>query len=343
MNDESRYVRNGSGDPREDESKHAGRFSVGQWDAGELVEQIVIEESLAAVAAKATVRLVATPELPRFKTGLICDIKTSDGETLLLRGLAWTVLRPDQGLERVEITVIDPSIYLDRSEDECLWPGGETATSRIRRYAGDWEVKLGTLAETGVPLGKAVYRARTITDMVFSDLRETVRQGGGLFRPRMETQEDGSSLLSLVEIGKGTATWKLESVYDITYSETLDEAVTKVKVLGAVVEDTRSPVLAVVTGQTELGNIQRVLQDEQITTPAAAQAAGKALLAGPQQTVRVTAPDEPAIRAGDLVTLADDQTYIVCNVVHRLGQPGEMQLELGTEDYVRRRYYARSE
>jgi len=321
-----------------DESKHAGRFSVGQWDAGELVEQIVIEESLAAVAAKATVRLVATPELPKFKTGLLCDVKTSDGETLLLRGYAWTVQRPNMGAERVEIIIADPSIYLDKSEDEYLWPGGETATSRIKRYAGDWGLRLGTLAETGIPLGKTVYRAQTIAEMIFSDLRETVRHGGKLFRPRMEVQEDGTCFLTLVEIGK-TATWKIESMYDTTPTETLDDAVTKVKVLGAATEDTRSPVLAVITGNTELGNIQRILQDEKITTTAAAQAAGKAMLAGPQQTVRLSAPDGPAIRAGDMVTI-ENETYIVCNVIHKLGQPGEMQLELGTEEYVRRRYYA---
>ncbi|MBE3576874.1 MAG: phage portal protein [Limnochordales bacterium] len=309
-------------------------LKVSGWDAQHLLEEVMLEDSLASVAYKATVRLVVTPELPKLDAGQYAAVE-HEGQTLL-DGIIWTATRSEQGQPRVEVVVFDRMIYLDRSEDEYLWPSGQTATSRIRQYVQPWGITLGPLADTRVKLGKAVYRAQTIFSMIQSDLRETARQGGGLYRVRMRGQQ-----MELVELGSGPVL-ALENVMETEMSRSLEGAVTQVKVLGAAIEDVRSPVLAIVTGQTkELGTLQKVLQDSQIDTVGAAREAGKALLAGIDGTVRVTTIDVPTVRAGDRVTYSG-ASYIVCNVTHRYqpGTPGEMTLELGSEEYVRRRYYA---
>mgnify|MGYP000277144794 CR=1 FL=1 len=304
---------------------------------GELVEEAILTDSLAEIAYRGEVTLVVTPDFPSIAPGQEITISgshpVSGNMVVLLDGVVWTVESRTRGQKHVTVTIYDRTIYLDRSEDEYLFPDGQTATTRLKRYAADWGIPLGQVADTGVALGKAVYRAQTIFNMLWTDLKETARQGG-LYRARMAGKQ-----LELVKLGSNSTVWQLEALEEVAQSRTLEGAVTKVKVLGVEVEGIKSSVLAIETGDTKLGTLQRVIQDEQITAPGAAKAAARALLTGIQETVTVTGPDIPTIRAGDKVTL-NGVSWLVTTVQHSLGEPGHMTLDLASEQYIRRRYYA---
>ncbi|NPV52222.1 MAG: phage portal protein [Firmicutes bacterium] len=304
---------------------------------GDLLEEATLADSLAEIAYRGEITLVVTPDLPVIAPGQEIRISgphpVSGNMVVLLDGVVWTVESRTRGQKHVTVTVYDRTIYLDRSEDEYLFPAGQTATARLKRYTADWSIPLGRVVDTGVALGKAVYRAQTIFNMLWTDLKETARQGG-LYRARMAGKQ-----LELVRLGSNSTVWQLETFEEVAQSRTLEGAVTKVKVLGAAIEDTKSSVMAVETGETKLGTLQRVIQDEQITTQGMAKAAAKALLTGIQETVTVTGPDIPTIRAGDKVTL-NGASWLVTTAQHSLGDPGHMTLDLASEQYIRRRYYA---
>lgn len=304
---------------------------------GDLLEGVTIIDSLAEIAYRGEVALVVTPDFPPVSPGQEIRISgphpISNNMVVLLDGVVWTVESRTRGQKHLTLTIYDRTIYLDRSEDEYLFSDGQTATARLKRYAADWGIPLGQIVDTGVALGKAVYRAQTIFNMLWTDLKETARQGG-LYRVRMVGKQ-----LELVRLGSNSAVWQLETLEEIAQSRTLEGAVTKVKVLGSAVEDTKSAVMTVETGNMQLGTLQKVLQDEQITTLGAAQAAAKAALTGVQETVTVTGPDIPTIRAGDKVVL-NGAPWLVTTAQHSLGEPGHMTLDLATDQYIRRRYYA---
>ncbi|SMB97935.1 hypothetical protein SAMN00808754_2036 [Thermanaeromonas toyohensis ToBE] len=334
----------------------------------DLVESITLEESLDEIAYRATVRLVVTPDFPGITPGQ--EIRVSGipfGGTemvyLLHPGVVWEVESESHGQKHITVTIYDKTIYLAKSEDEYILPAGQTASQRIERYAADWNIPLGNIADTGIPLVRAVYRAQSIYSMMMADLKETATKGGGLYRPRMTPYG-----LELVQLGSNETVWVLESgqnVESLVQRRTLEGTVTAVKVLGTAKkarteidtsgmtleeigrlygseedrEDLPSPVLAIEYGENDkYGTLQKVIQDSKIETVAQAIEAARKALTGMQETLTVTAIDINTIRAGDKVSL-DGWELLVTSVKHDLGSPGHMTLELASEDYVRRRYY----
>lgn len=311
----------------------------------ELVESISLDESLSEIAYHAQVRLLVTVDLQKIGIANGQEIRISGipfGGTsmvyLLQPGVVWECNSETTGFKHINLDIYDRSIYLAKSEDEYLFSAGQTATTRLKQYCKDWGITAGTLDDTKIALAKGVYRAQSIYSMIRRDLVETAQKGGGLFRVRMSP-----SGLELIELGKNKNVWVLEpdqNITQINQKRTLEGTVTQVKVLGNAGEGSRSPVLAIEKGETsKYGALQVVLQDEKITTVASATTAAKKLLCGVQETFEVECIDINTIRAGDKVMLFNSELYVI-SVNHQLGCPGKMNLELSSEDYVRRRYYS---
>lgn len=307
----------------------------------EIVESIILDDFIGEIAYRADVKVVVTPDFPGVTTGQ--EIRVSGvpfgGSSmvyLLHPGVVWERESHNRGLKRLPITIYDRTIYL-RSEDEYLFPAGQTASQRLKQYAKDWGIPLANVPDTGVPLAKAVYRAQPIYQMILSDLKETVKKGGEMYRPRMTPNG-----LELFKLGSNQTVWVLEpgsNVEEISQKQTLEGAVTQVKVLGNASNDTRSPVLAVVSKDTDkYGTIQKVLSDEKIKTKGDATVAGQKMLAGMQESFTMTGIDINTIRAGDRVEFAGIELLVI-HVRHECGSPGRMTLELAWPHVLRRRFY----
>ncbi len=319
-----------------------------QYFLRELVETITLEDSLDEIAYRASVRLVVTDDFQQIGIAPGQEMRVSgvpfggSGMVYLLHpGMVWQCESETKGQKHINVTVYDKTIYLAKSKDEYLFPAGQTATQRLQQYVSAWsDITLNNISDTGIPLAKAVYRAQSIYSMIQADLKETVDKGGEMYRPRMTP--DG---LELYKLGSNETVVVLEAdqnLEEISQRRTLEGTVTQVKVLGNASEDERSPVLALVTGETDkYGTLQKVLSDSKITDTGAARTAGEGLLSGVQETFSVTGIDINTIRAGEKVQLSSTE-LLVTSIKHELGSPGHMTLELASEDYVRRRYYVRS-
>lgn len=315
-----------------------------QFFLRELVESVTLDESLSDIAFHGQARLVVTPDLQKIGILNGQEIRVSgipfggSGMVYLLNpGVVWECNSQNAGQKHIDVDIYDKTIYLAKSEDEYLFAAGTTATQRLLQYGKDWSIPMFNLADTSVPLAKAVYRAQPIWNMIQRDLQETAQKGGGLYRARMTP--DG---LELVELGRNTTVWVLEpdqNVEEVEQKRTLEGTVTQVKVLGSAGEEQRSPVLALEKGEiAAYGTLQKVLQDEKITTAAAAKEAANKKLCGVQETFDVSGIDINTIRAGDKVVYSGME-LLAFSVKHQLGDPGKMNLELASEDYVRRWYY----
>lgn len=310
----------------------------------ELLEGITLSESLDQIAYQAEVKLVVTPDFPGIVPGQ--EIRVSGvpfGQSsmayLLHPGVVWEISSDNKGQKHLTVNVYDRTIYLNKSEDEYLFPAGGTASQRLQQYASDWSFSLWSVPDTEVALAKAVYRAQSIFSMVQKDLKETAQKGGSLYRLRYWP----GAGLELYEIGTNGTVWVLDydqNVEEITQKRTLEGTITQVKVLGNAGEDERSPVLAIVKVEADAyGTLQKVLSDSKITTAGDAQTAGEKLLCGITETFSVQSIDVNTLRAGDKIILGST-ALIVCSVEHELGNPGKMSLELGSMDYVRRKYFS---
>lgn len=314
----------------------------------ELTQSITLDESIDEISYRANIQLIAGEGWPAIGPGQEIRVSGlpfggSDMVYLLHPGVIWEVENSYKGTDHLSVTVYDRTIYLAKSEDEYLFPEGQTASQRLMKYAEDWDLQVGNIPDTGIALSKAVYRSRSIYSCMMDDLKETAKKGGDLYRPRMTPNG-----LELYRLGSNETVWLLEpdrNVEEITQRRTIENAVTRVKVLGVqnggASEEILSPVLVIEQGQTEqFGTLQKIISDPEIKTPAEGQKAAKAMLSAIEETFTVNAIDINTIRAGDKVDLAGSGLdLLVTSVKHELGDPGHMSLELATPEYVRRRYY----
>lgn len=313
-----------------------------KYDLSPLVESISLRDSLDQIAYQATITLVVNESLPAVEPGQ--DIRVSgvpfggkEMVHLLHPGLVWEC-ESSGSPKRLTLTVYDKTIYLDRSEDEYLFPKGHSANERMSKYAQHWNIPLHKdMPDTKTKLGRAMYRTQTIYSMMTNDLKETAKQGGDLYHPRMTPGG-----LILHKLGSNSKVYILENLTEASQSRTLEGAVTEVKVIGSSDsegEDTPSKVLAIAKGQTDkLGTLLKIVQDDSVKTEAAAKKLATSKLTGIQRLLNVTALDVNTIRAGDAVMLSG-QRLIVTSVSRELKNAGTMSLELASLDDVKRRFY----
>ncbi|OIB00184.1 phage portal protein [Paenibacillus sp. LC231] len=314
-----------------------------QYDLSPLVEAISLRDSLEQVAYQGTVNLVVTQDMPPISPGMAIRISgipygKKDYVPLLHPAVVWEVETSNNGVKRMTLTLYDRTVYLDKSEDEYLFPAKQTATQRFKKYAADWNLKIAVLPDTEKQLGRSVYRTQSIYASMFADLRETAKAGGKLYHPRMI-----SSGLELYELGTNKDVYILEAITDTTQSRTLEGAATKVKVLATAASETGKEVPSKVMAIEEkdiakYGQLQAIIQDDEVKSPAAARQLARSKLRGIRETISLNAPDVNTIRAGDAVMLGS-MKLLVISVSRELGSPGSMMLELGSYDDVKRRFY----
>ncbi len=310
----------------------------------DLVASISLRDSLDEIAYSANIKLIVTENLPGISPGQVLEIKGVSADTkqmeTLLSGVVWDCNSNNRGVKELDVTVYELTKYLACSEDEYLFPAGQTASQRLRKYAVDWDIELGELVDTKVPLAQEVYRSQSIYSMMLEDLKGTLANGGEMYRPRINDQK-----LELFEIGSNSPVYMLDldnNLLDVSQKRTLEGTVTQVKVLGKSRDDKKSPVLAIEHRETEkYGTIQKIIQDSSVTTTAAAKDKAQQMLSGIEENITVNCIDINTIRAGDGVRFKEFPQWelIVTSVQHELGTPGQMFLELASSDSVKRRFY----
>lgn len=309
---------------------------------GELVKSVSIEESLDEIATRATVVLEYTDDYPQ-DISLGGDIRISGtiyGETgmkpILHNAVLWEIESNWQTHKELTFIIYDKCIYL-KSEDEYLWREGYTATKRIQRYLQDLKLKISELEDTKIKLPKAVYRAQSIFSMVKEDLKATVSKGGEMYRVFMTA---GGVVLRKIGSNKEIFEFSTEeSVFNISQKRTIENVVTRVKILGSAIDDMKSPVIKVIDGDIQkYGIIQKIFQDENIENPQEAIEKGKALIQDKEETFTFTTVCIPQIRAGDLIKL-NTMELIVYQVRHELGENGKTTISAGKREYIKSVYY----
>ena len=308
---------------------------------GELVRQIALEDSLGEIAYRGTVVLEYNDSYPQ-EISLGKNMRISGTPYNIpeikpfLQGVIWEIESEWRTNKEITFTVYDRSIYL-KSEEEYLFQTGLKASDRIKRYLTDLGLPISKIEDTKIKLDKTIYRAQEICAMIKEDLRATVAKGGDMYRlymtpAGMELRKIGSNDKIYEFVTEGA------NIFEITQKRTLENLVSKVKVVGEAPDDMKSPVLKVVTGDTKYGVIQKIIQDDEIKNASEAEQKAKIFLSGSEETFTFTTICIPQIRAGDLIKL-NTMNLIVCEVRHELTGVGKTTITCASKEYVKRNYY----
>jgi len=308
---------------------------------GEVIKNITIEDSLDEIALRCVIDIEYTQDYPPIKLGGWLRISgtpygVDELKGLVYHGVVWEIESNWRENKDISIVIYDKCIYL-KSEEEFLFENNTTATHRLKEYLKVLNLPIYKIPETGVKLEKAIYRAQSIAEMIKNDLKETARKSGKMYRVMMRAQG-----VELREIGDNDKVWEFlteENIMEITQKRTLENAITKVKVLySPYSETTKSKVLFEKSGDLSLGLIQKIVQDENITKKEQAENVANSLLAGKEEIFSFSTIDINEIRAGDKIKL-NGMDLIVCSVRHNLGEIGRMDITAGSKNYVWRTYY----
>lgn len=305
-----------------------------------LNEGVSLAEAIDGIAYTATIKLVETKELKNIglvKGDSIIIYDTSfetKKDICIFQGVVWSVDKSISVATHVTLECKERTVYLEESEDEYLFPAGQTATQRIQKYCKDWGIPTASLVNTKTKLDKAVYRKETILSMMLKDLKETAQKSSNLYKLRMLDK------LNIIGLGSNKTVWKLETIAeDIDTKSSLNGAITQVKVLGKQDDKKKSPVIGTFKSGTEkYGTLQKIVQDEKIKNSKDGKGRANKLFNFGEESVRISGIDINTIRAGDKVSYNGVILYVI-DVTHNLGSPGKMTLNLTSLDQIYRRFY----
>lgn len=241
------------------------------------------------VAVTTPVRLQATEDQSKWTT--------------IFNGLIYRWQTHAKGHE-IELTAYDLLYPLMQSEDHYYFSEGTTGRARIEHIAKDKGVKLAPIKGLIEKLPKKVATgsiARTIEEIVEENNKKT--------KDKALVRADENGRLYAFIMGKNEVVYEITdwSITDSSHEESIEDLVTIVKVYGnSEKDDKRPPVKATHRRNTSLGEITRIVQSGADDKGEADKEAKEILdeYSKPKKTVRITTPDIPFLRKGDLLRVA---------------------------------------
>lgn len=218
---------------------------------------------------------------------------------------AGEVIRVRPGNERgkavVRMVAYDPSWRL-RSKDDFYFPPGRRGRDVLREVFQKWNVPARVDGpDTAMP--KLVYRATPLMDIVADVLRLARLRGGGKWVARWT-----GGRLEVVRPGGNQPVYRFgpESTTQVDYEASIEDLVTRVRIVGQAKGDEPRPAVATLDGRLEFGVLQEIVVQSRSDSDATARQEAQEILAErgrPQETRTLIAPDLPFLRVGDAVYL----------------------------------------
>lgn len=242
------------------------------------------------------------------------------GPVEIWRGTTFDVNVRSDGIGSVQITAYDMLVYLTKSKDNRYYKAGTKGRTILKDIAKAWGIPLGTVQGPDVTLPKQPFRGATVGEMIFDVLDQSKKRGAGKFIVRANAGK-----MEVLKHGQNSIIYHFGSADNVQVAEdrqSIEDLVTRVKIIGSEGKGGRSPVIATINGSTQFGILQEIVTKDKSDSPAAAKKAAQEILAErgkPKKTRRVIAPDVPTMRRGDKVHIVAGTLngyYIVAGVQH---------------------------
>ena len=229
--------------------------------------------------------------------------KWNGGKQLVFDGTIWEWQYVSAVNKELTIVAYDMLIRLQQSKDFFYKSPGFTTQAIIGEICGDWGIPLEYKWGQNVTHGKKVFSGMEISEMII-ELLEEVRQKTG--ERYVAYFRDGQ--LQINGYGANETIYRFDGTNTVSTMNklTINELVTRVKIIGRENSDGRAPVDAIVDGDTRYGVLQEIIRRDANTTLAAAMSEANALIqerGKPEEIIQVAVPDLPFLRKGDRVEI----------------------------------------
>lgn len=301
------------------------------YDLDNAVESLAWEEQDGQLAQKATLTISShSPEYGATIRGMLKINRMiriyadwGGGVSPVFEGTIWEWQYDRSEKQSHVITVYDPMIRLQQSKDFYYFSAGMSTPAILGTICGDWGVPLSYQWSQQMSHEKKVLNCETISDMIIKILNEVRQQTGGRY---VAIYKDGSLIIS--DYGTNSDVYLFDYPITIRTSDkiSMNNLVTRVKIIGKADDAGRSSVDAVVDGNLEFGVLQEVLRRDEDKDIGTAKAEAQQTLnerGEPEETIVVTSADLPFLRKGDAVEMQAGNlsgTFYVLGVSHNATQ-----------------------
>jgi len=227
--------------------------------------------------------------------------KWNGNRQLVFDGTIWDWQYESSRNKELTLTAYDPMIRLQQSKDFRYYPGGMTTQALIGDICDDWGIPLDYVWDKSITHEKQVFNSIRISDMIIRLLEEVHQKTGGRYAAHFQAGK-----LRIKGRGTNTDVYVFDGTNTESTSNTLsiNNLVTRVKIIGRQNKDGRAPVEAVVDGDLRFGTLQEIVRRDSTATLRAAIDEANALIkerGKPEETFRIAVPDIPIMRKGDKV------------------------------------------
>ncbi len=296
------------------------------YDLDHALLSLVWEEQEGQLAQRATLKLANYKMESGYLMQLVkinCIIKISadwgGGRQPLFEGTIWEWDYASAQAKELVITAYDPMIRLQQSKDFKYFSAGMSTPAILNNICGDWGIPLSYQWSKQITHEKKVFNCDPISDMIIKLLDEVKRQTGA---PYVALYKNGSLVVS--DYGANADVYQFNTDNSISTSDklTINNLVTRVKIIGKEDNEGRSSVDAVIDGSLEYGVLQEVVRRDSNKNMGEANAEAQALLkerGKPEESITLAAADLPFLRRGDAVGVAAGNltgTFYVAGVSH---------------------------
>ena len=284
------------------------------------------EEQEGQLAQRATLKLANYKMESGYLMQLVkinCIIKISadwgGGNQPLFEGTIWEWDYKSAQAKELAITAYDPMIRLQQSKDFKYFSAGMSTPAILNNICGDWGIPLSYEWSKQITHEKKVFNCDPISDMIIKLLDEVKLQTSTRY---VALYKNGSLVIS--DYGANSEIYQFNTDKSICTSDklTINNLVTRVKIIGKADNQGRSSVDAVIDGNLEYGVLQEVVRRDSNKKMGEANAEAQAILkerGKPEESITLNSADLPFLRRGDAVGVAAGNligTFYVVGVSH---------------------------
>lgn len=264
----------------------------------ELSQRAVITAANFAIGGTWLMALAKINRIIRIYAGISGERK------LVFDGTVWEWQYTSAQQRTFTITAYDRLIRLQQSQDFKYYTAGQTTQALIGDICETWGIPFAYLWEESITHEKKIFSGNTLSDMIITLLNEVKNQTGKKY---IIYFRDGK--MQIVGYGTNETVYCFENEMTVSAMNklTINNLVTRVKILGSSDDEERTPIEALVDGNTEYGVLQTILKRSNDKTLDAAIAEANTILqekGKPEETISVTVPDLPFLRKGDAVYMS---------------------------------------
>lgn len=296
-----------------------------QYDLKDLITDLGWEENEQELAVRISFKLADTRELMEeelCKNGRQIFLMAGFGEedeeicrgTLKGRTNTYSLA----GFQK-DCMAYDSLHQLDKSQEDFYIASGRSTSQIFAEMAAAWRIPL-EYHGPDVTHGNMPMKSKTPAKIFLELLDDAKKKGAGEYAIR---SLKGQIQVIPTRSNPDIYVFGRNNSIQLSRQENIADMVTRVKVLGQAKKKQSAPIEAVVDGRTEFGVMQKIYRrDSDETIEAAKQAATEILQeeGTPKEEIRLSLPDVPYVRKGDMIYCDQLETangyYQVLSVSH---------------------------